>query len=122
MIYDLLDNGGSHKTSPGVGSGKEFTSNCSPSSFENGTTVGSIAARCSPSKAFHGNAMSSQTGKELELTLLPSILKNPGCNRDSELVYADMIESGDAVGPLYQSLEQSARFNELNNAMLQMEV
>lgn len=122
MIYDLLDNGGSHKTYPGAESRKEFTSNCSTSSFENGTTVGFIAARCSPSKVFHGNAMSSQTEQELELILLPSIQKSPGCNRDSGLVYTDMIESGDAVGSLYQSLEQSAPLNEFNTAMLQMEV
>lgn len=121
MIYDLLEIGCSHKTS-GAGSGKEFTSNCSTSSLENGNTAGFIAARCSPSKAFHGNAMSSQTRQELELTLLPSILKSTGCNRDSGLVYADMIESGDAVGSLYQSLEHSAPLNELNSAMVQMEV
>ncbi|KAK1405583.1 Sentrin-specific protease 7 [Heracleum sosnowskyi] len=120
MIYDLLDNEGSHKTSPGVGSGKD-TSNCSASSLENGTTVGFIAARCSPSNVFCGNTMSSQTGQELELTLLPSILKSPGCNRDSGLVYTDMIESGDAVGSLYQSLEQAAPLNQLNNGVLQME-
>ncbi|KAL8131059.1 hypothetical protein AgCh_007115 [Apium graveolens] len=120
MIYDLLENGGSHKIS-GAGSVKEFTSNCSTSSFENGNTVGFIAARCSPSKAFLGLATSSQTGQEPELTLLPSILKSPGCNQDSGLVYADMMESGDAVGSLYQSLEQSAPLNELNNAMMQVE-
>ncbi|WOG98906.1 hypothetical protein DCAR_0418252 [Daucus carota subsp. sativus] len=124
MIYDLLDNGCSHGTSYGAGSRKEFTSNCLPSSFENGTTNGFIAARCSPSKAFYNNAMGSQTGQELELTLLPSVVKSPGCNRDSGLVDADPMESGDAVGSIYQSLEQaenSAPLNKFKNAMLQIE-
>lgn len=122
MIYDLLNNGVLHKTSPGAGNGKKFTSNCSKSSFENGTNVKFVAEICSPSKALHGNAIRSQNGQKLELTSLQSSLRSSGCDRDSGLLYGDLVESGHAVGSFYQSLEQSAPVNELKNAMLQMEV
>lgn len=116
LIYELLDEG-SHENAPDAGSDKikNCTSSCPKSFDENGTTVEFLSERCSPTKTFYGNVPSSQAGKGIELTLLPtSSLKSSQCASDSGLVLRELFDPRASV---YQTFEQSAPFDAYENAM-----